>query len=829
MGYEDAQVVGPDYLGIILGVLIVALVLFLVFYFFKRRYKQTTRIKDAQKLVMLQVLMPKLVKKQEEKEGTREDFKQQISLAEQLFSAISSIYKKDLVTQHLDGQERISFEIVAKKKEIYFFVGVPKDLQGFVEKQIYAIFPDAYIESSNDFKMFTSSNKIKSGQIKLAKKFVYPIKTYKSLETDPVNSITNALSKISDDAKATIQILIRPTSGNWKLAVRNTAKSIVENKTIRETFWEKFFGYFIDAMSKKENEKKAFDPENKLTPIQEETLKSLREKQAKVGFKTQLKVVVSAPTEEEASESLNHILDSYAQFESPEGNRFEKKIINNDSDFITSFILREFTTGHMILNTEELASIYHFPNNFTETPNIKWLKSRILPAPSDTPNDGVFLGENIYRGETRKVFINEDDRRRHVYMVGKTGTGKTTLFLNMIRQDIKNGKGCCFIDPNGDAALEILKFIPKERAEDIIYFDPSDIDRPMGLNLLEWSKPEDKDFLVSEWLNIFQKLFDPGNQGFVGPQFEHWGRNAALTIMAQPGGGSLLEIPRLFVDDSFREKCISYVKDPVVLSFWNQQMAKTSDFHKSEMYNYFISKFGRFMTNDLMRNVIGQRVSAFDFRKVMDDGKILIVNLSKGKLGETNSYMLGMIMVAKIQAAAFGRADIDESQRRDFYLYVDEFQNFTTESFKTILSEARKYRLNLAVAHQYIQQLAEPIRDACLGNAGTIITYRVGAHDAEYLVKEFPGVSEQDFTNLPFGAMYIKLLVNGSPSKPFTMQGIKPDGENTSEFVNSLRELSRIKFGKAKDEVEKDIRERTQAVETDKNIDEVSPSREAGV
>lgn len=756
---------------------------------------------------MLKILLPKLVKRQEEKDAQQKDFREVMSVAEQMFSAFSSIYKKSF-QNHVFGQIRTSFEIIAKDGLIYFYVGIPKELQNFTEKQIQALYPDAEIEVSKDFKMFTSELKIKCGTLQQKEKFVFPIKTYKALESEPLNTITNTLSKLGNNSRATIQVLIKPTSGDWKKGVEKTAGKIVENKPVNDSGIGKVVSGIIDFLQTNNNQSK-MPEDKKLTPIQEEKLKALREKQSKLGFKTQIKVVVASPTEEEAKMNLDNILNAYSQFTAPEWNGFKTVIPKDQSKFITSFILREFTDPYMILNTEELASIYHFPNFFVETPNIVWLKSKILPAPQDVPQEGIFLGENHYRGEVKKIFIAENDRRKHIYMVGKTGTGKTTLYLNMIKQDIEMGHGCCFVDPNGDAAESILRFIPKERAEDVVYFDPSDAERPMGLNLLEWKRPEDKDYLIGEWLEIFQKLFDPNKTGMVGPQFEHWGRNAALTIMAQPGGGSLLEIPRLFTDDEFREKCISYVKDPVVLAFWNQQMAKTADFHKSEMYNYFISKFGRFMTNDLMRNIIGQTKSAFDFRQIMDTGKILIVNLSKGKLGEMNSYLLGMILVSKIQVAAFQRADTPEDQRKDFYLYVDEFQNFTTDSFKTILSEARKYRLNLAIAHQYIQQLSEPIRDACIGNAGTLISYRVGAADAEFLIKEFSGISDQDVTNLPFATMYIKLLIDGTPSKPFSMRGVKDEPSQTKELAQSIQQLSRLKYGRVKSEVDADIRERT--------------------
>lgn len=791
-------------ISIIIGIL--ALASLIAFFLYKKKMQEKLRIIGAEKLVMLRVLLPKIVKNEEQKEQTKEDFREIMSVAEQLFSSFSSIYEKKLQTK-VFGQTRISFEIIAKNEEIYFFIGVPKELQEFTERQINALYPDAEIEPSKEFKMFSSELKISCGTIGLKQKFVFPIKTYKHLESDPLNPITSALSKLDKDSRATIQVLIKPTSGDWRKAVEKASKKIIENKPISETGISKVVNFISEMFQSVKSEQK-FD-DKKLTPIQEEQLKALREKQSKIGFKTQIKVVVASKNEQDAKMHLDNILNSYAQFTAPEWNAFIKKNPKKISEFITSFILREFTDSFMILNTEELTSIYHFPNKFIETPNIAWLKSKILPAPVNLPQEGILIGENHYRGEVKKVFILPEDRRKHIYMVGKTGTGKTTLYLTMIKQDIENGHGCCFIDPNGDAAETILRFVPKERVEDVVYFDPSDSERPMGLNLLEWKRSEDKDYLIAEWLEIFYKLFDPNRTGMVGPQFEHWGRNAALTVMAQPGGGSLLEIPRLFTDDDFRDNCISYVKDPVVLAFWNQQMAKTADFHKSEMFNYFISKFGRFMTNDLMRNIIGQTKSAFDIRELMDNQKILIINLSKGKLGEMNSYLLGMILVSKLQVAAFQRADTPEEERKDFYLYVDEFQNFTTDSFKTILSEARKYKLNLAVAHQYIQQLSEPIRDACIGNAGTIISYRVGAADAEFLIKEFPGISMQDITNLPFATMYLKLLIEGTPSKTFTMRGIKTEPTQSKEMAESIRQLSRLKYGRIKEEVEEEIKERT--------------------
>jgi hypothetical protein len=383
-------------------------------------------------------------------------------------------------------------------------------------------------------------------------------------------------------------------------------------------------------------------------------------------------------------------------------------------------------------------------------------------------------------------------------------------------------------DPHGELVEQILNKVPKERAEDLVFFDPSDTQRPMGLNLLEWKTKEQKDFLVQEAIQIFYKLFDPTGQGFIGPQFEHWMRNAALTVMEYPEGGTLIEIPKLFTDDNFREMRVSYLKDPVVKSFWTQQMAKTADFHKSEMFNYFISKFGRFMTNITMRNIIGQPKSAFDFREAMDSGKVLLIKLAKGEIGEINSNLLGMIFVARMFTAALSRSDVDESERRDFYLYVDEFQNFATDTFSSILSEARKFRLNLNITNQYIAQIPENIRDAIIGNVGTKVAFRIGVPDAEFMEKEFePIANKTDLNNIDAYNAYIKLLVDNAPTRPFSMQTLKDPTPENEKLGKALNELSRLKYGRDVSIVELEIQDRIKINETTTNNQDIT--REAGL
>jgi len=765
------------------------------------------------------VSLPKEPPAQTEGENTPpQDFRQMIAIAEQMFVSFGSLYVGDIKNKILKDQEQISFEIIAKDGLIYFYVGCPKILSSMLEKQIQSSYPTAHVEQVRMPNIFLSKNneklQVASASLKLQKKFVLPIKTYMYLESDPLNGITNAMSKLGDDSCAAVQMIIKPTGHEWRTASVVASRKIQEGKTSvsQDKMGIKAVNASMDAISnavhgsgKDPNQSKDLKTPTQYSPIQENLMKSLSDKASKNGFEVAMRIVSTAKDELSAKSQVQIIASSFSQFGSPEINNF--KVKDGGNSLVKDFILKRFSGKKFILNTEELATIWHLPNYNIDTPNIYWLLAKELAPPASLSQEGTVLGKSVYRGVEALVKIKPDDRRRHVFMIGKTGVGKTTLFTNAIEQDIREGKGCCFIDPLGDAIEDILGKIPENRYEDVILFDPSDTQYPSGLNLLEWKKPEERDFLIQETIQIFYKLFDPGQTGIVGPQWEHWFRNAALTVMNQPGGGTLIDIARIFTDDAYRTKVTSFVTDPIVKSFWTQQLAKTADFHKSEMYNYFISKFGRFMTNDLMRNIIGQKKSGFDIREAMDSGKILLINLSKGKIGEVNSSLLGMIIVSKIQMAAFSRADIPEEQRLDFYLYVDEFQNFTTDSFATILSEARKYHLDLNVTNQYIAQLTEKIRDAVIGNAGTLISYRIGAADAEFLIKEFPGVLVSDLTNLDRFNTYIKLLIDGTPSKPFSMKGIKSPTVARQDIREYVRNLSRQKYGRVLSEVQKEIGE----------------------
>ncbi len=797
---------------------VVAILIIILYRLIRKTVLRRNQINLTADWRMFKISVPK--ERHAEEDDQRKNFQEMLAVIEPFYANLNAIFD-DAISKKITGQDHISMEIVAKNKLITFYLGCPNRIAETVIKNLHAQYPYAEIVEDRDYSIFPDKSlKIEVVNLGTNRYFIYPIKTYKMLEEDPLNAISNSLSKLKEDESAGIQLLIRPTSGLWRSSVERTAYNIQHNKSrvtspspwlrAGESFFS-FLGSAVSAAKGKEDKPENYHDPHRLTPMQENQVKLLGEKAAKLGFECQIRIVTVSDTQIQARQNAKEIVSAFSQLNTPESNGYKLCPVKNKSEEIANYVFRIFGRGpRLILNTEELSSTYHLPNRYIETPNIAWLLAKKEPPPANIPNEGTIIGNSFFRGEIRPVRIKEVDRMRHIYMIGKTGVGKTVLFQNMIRQDIEEGRGVCYLDPNGDAAEWIINHIPKERADDVIYFDPSDTERPFGLNMLEWKTVEQRDFLVQEAIQIFYKLFDPNQTGMVGPQFEHWMRNAALTLMSHPDGGTIIDIPRLFTDPDFEHDRVKYVSDPVVKSFWEKQMAKTADFHKSEMLNYFTSKFGRFMTNDMMRNIIGQTKSSFDFRDVMDSKKILICNLSKGKVGEINAFLLGMVIVSKIAMGAFSRQDMPETERTPFFLYVDEFQNFITEVFATILSESRKYKLALNITNQYIAQMDEKIRDAVIGNAGTLISFRIGAADAEFLVKEFDPLKVDDMTNIDKFNFYIKMLIDGAPTKPFNAQSIYPeDYEGNAQLGKAIKELSRLKYGRPKDVVNAEILERS--------------------
>ncbi len=715
-----------------------------------------------------------------------------IDAAEQLFASLYGIHKGGFWS-FLTPQPHLSFEIVAKQEDIRFYAAIPRKLMDLVEKQIHGAYPGADIKEVEEYSVFSQTGKVAFAALRLKYSAYLPLRTYRDLPTDPLSSLTSVLAKMREGEGAVIQVLIQPADSKWRSLGRS----------------------YISKVKKDEA-----NPEKASFKVDPKSLEAIEQKTGKPGFNTVIRLVVSSTTEEDAKMHLENLLTSLGQFTSDHNYftkvkfpPFTKKL------FMMDFIYRYFPIANFpfypqfsVLNSDELATVYHLPNKSIETAHIFWLNAKRAPAPSQIPTSGLYLGKSRYRGVERPIFISEEDRRRHMYIIGKTGTGKSQLLEEMIIQDIRAGKGVAVVDPHGDLIDGIVSRIPPERAEDVIYFDPSDTERPMGLNMLEAKTEEQKHFVVTSIVGLMYKLYDPMKTGIIGPRFEHAIRNAMLTVMVEPGN-TFVEVVRVLTDSAFVQELLPKLQDPIIRRYWTDQIAQTADFHKSEVLDYIVSKFGRFVTNKLMRNIIGQSESSFDFRKVMDDGKILLVNLAKGKVGEENSNFLGLILVPRILISAMSRQEIPEEKRRDFYLYVDEFQNFATPDFAQILSEARKYRLNLIVANQFIGQMEEEVKNAVFGNVGTLTAFRVGVTDANYLQHEFqPTFNEADLINIDKFNAYIKTNVHNEPVKPFSMDLTKDmtqvNASRNQKIAQAIIQLSRLKYGRSRELIEAEISQR---------------------
>ena len=746
-------------------------------YLFFLLWKYRDREKRSLEYVVMQVAVPR-------------DNETKIDAAEQMFASLHGIYRSGMWS-FLTPQEHLSFEIVARHEDIRFYVSVPRTRMDLVEKQIHGAYPGADVREVEEYTIFSEKGNVAFAALRLKNTDFYPIRTYRDLPTDPLSSITSVLAKMQDDEGAAIQMLIQPAGRSWSSLGRSYIAKVKKDEATPEKA-----SYKVDA----------------------KTLEAVEQKTSKPGFYTVIRIVVSSSSQESARIHLDNLISAYGQFTS-DHNHFTKVKIFVKKLFMTDVIYRyfpvfnfRFVRQYGVLNSDELASVFHFPNKSVETAHIFWLNAKRAPAPAQIPTSGLFIGQSKYRGVDRSIFISEDDRRRHVYAIGKTGTGKSQLLEEMVMQDITAGHGVAVIDPHGDLIDGILNRMPPERAEEVVYFDPSDVERPMGLNMLEAYTEEQKHYVVTSIVGLMYKLYDPMKTGIIGPRFEHAIRNAMLTVMSVPGS-TFVEVVRVLTDSSFVQELLPKVTDPVIRRYWTDQIAQTADFHKSEVLDYIVSKFGRFVTNKLMRNIIGQSQSSFDFRKIMDEGKILLINLAKGKIGEENSSFLGLILVPKILIAAMSRQEMPEEKRRDFYLYVDEFQNFATPDFAQILSEARKYRLNLIVANQFIGQMEEEVKNAVFGNVGTLISFRVGVTDANYLQHEFqPTFNEPDLINVDRFNAYVKTIVRNEPVKPFSVDLTKDmthiNAMRNEKIAQAIVQLSRLKHGRSKELVEAEISQR---------------------
>lgn len=804
---------------IILAISILILVALGIVLIISLKKKKTARIAESLNMTLFLVMMPKYDLGKDR--NNQDEEKKLISQMEQIFTNFLNLKNVDNSRILFKTPPRITFEIASQLggSDILFYVAVPKYLESAFEKYIHGIYPKAEIEkTSYDYTIFEPGGKTSASYLKLKNASFFPINTYKNLEKDPLSTITNTLSKINSDEGAAIQVIIKPLAQRrWKNAGDQVLSKIREGKSVKTAVSEAsrssmidLFATMVDIFSGKKTKEKT--QEELKENVDERTIQAIQEKIQKQVFETNIRLITSAQTKRRSDEILSHLEGAFGQFSLGSLNNFEPIRIGKRGihKFVYNFSFRDFNSKESnILNIEELASVYHFPTSYTKTPYIKTADSGSSAPPAELSEEGlVTLGKVVFRGEEKNVkFATREDRRRHFYVIGQTGTGKTSILREMIRQDIQNGEGVGVIDPHGDLIEDTLANIPKERIEDVVLFEPFDLDRPTGLNMMEYETPEQKDFAVQEMIAIFHTLFPPE---IIGPMFEHYMRNAMLALMAdQENPGTLVEIPRMFTDDEFMESKLNKVKDPLVRNFWLKEWKQTTGSTKSDMLGYVVSKVGRFIENEMMRNIIGQPHSGFNLGKIMNGKKIFLANLSKGMTGEVNSSLLGLILVSKMQMGAMRRASISEQERKDFYLYIDEFQNFTTDSIVTILSEARKYKLNLILAHQYMPQLTQEIRDAVLGNVGTMAAFRVGANDAEFLEKQFePEFNHLDLANISNFNLIIKMLIDNKTSNPFKMQTIPPQ-EGMSKIVAPIKKVSKLKYSRPKEIVGAEILQRS--------------------
>lgn len=752
-----------------------------------------------------------------------------LSQAQVMYSIIASTVTKGLKSR-VFGQRHLAFEIIAAEGFIKYYAVVPAVLTETVKQAVISAYPSARLEEIEPDSIFSkdvTTDQVAGGEMSLKKEFVYPISTYEDSQRDASLGFLNAMSVTKAGEGIAVQILLRPTDGGWTKKSEEWVQNIKSGKKVFETGKRAIGGVallikdFVQAFWRPpdEHEKYERDP---LTNLQQEEIAAIENKTKYPGFETLIRIVASSKTKERSEAMLGGVVAAFAQFDSQSFNGFRYDMLKDARKLTVDYIFRMFPQGadSNILNSVELASLFHLPaQNAIPTSQVERQATKQVDGPAKLVVDGVLLGVNEFRGVQKEIRLSENDRRRHTYVIGSTGMGKSVLLTNVAYQDMVEGRGFAFIDPHGDAVELLLSKVPEDRIDDIVYFDPADIEHPIGMNMFEFNSPDQKDFIVQEGINMLQSLFDPNNQGFFGPRGQHMFRNAALLLMSDPNGATFIDIPQCFTDPAFVKEKLQYVTDKSVYDYWTKEFpASQKSNDAGEVITWFSSKWGPFLSNTIMRNILGQRKSGFNIREIMDSKKIFLVNLSKGRLGDINSQLLGMILVMKFQQAAMSRADIPEDERKDFCLFVDEFQNFATESFESILSEARKYRLNLFLANQFMTQLTDKIREGILGNVGTIMSGRLGVTDAELMEKAFaPVFNAEDLHKQGNYQAIATVMMYNIPSAPFTMKLLPPMGEANPELMETMKVFLATKFGRTRAEVEHEIQERWRTAEKSKS------------
>lgn len=753
--------------------------------------------------------------------GRTKPLKELISGMEQFYAGLLSV--EDAVKGE-PPYFALELAVPEDKPELQFYAAVPNSKCNLFEKQLLAIFPDAHLFAQPyDYNIFTDGGVSYASTATFGANGALPLKDYTEFDYDPINAITNAFAKIEHAGEgAALQIIVEPRAErhvkHYKKILHALRKG--EKHTAAFSTPETALGEVVRDIgktlfsNKPKDEQKAKEAETRQIEANKAHIEQVEKKIVAPIIGATVRLVVSSKDERKAEQVLDEIESAFNQFTNTQGNQivFKRAPLGKADAVFEKFSFRLPEAGALPLSLRELTSIYHFPPSGIESsPHLRQARFTHAPAPLTLGREGALLGINTYRGQTTPVYLSPEDRLRHLYIIGQTGTGKSGLMKSMVMQDIRNGDGCCYIDPHGSDIIDILASVPPERYEDVIYFDPADVSRPFALNFLEYdmARPEQKTFIVNELLMIFKRLYGDVPES-IGPAFEQYFRNATLLVMEDPASGStILDIARVLSNAEFRAQKLAKSMNPIVNQFWNEIATKAGGEASLEnIVPYITNKFDDFTANDFMRPIVGQQNSSFNFRNVMDNKKILLINLSKGRLGERNANLLGLIVVGKLFMAALSRADNPRVAYAPFYLYIDEFQNVTTDSIPGILSEARKYKLSLSMAHQFLAQIEEGTRNAVFGNVGNMAVFRVGEEDAEFFSKQFAPVFEvSDFVNIENRNAYVKMLSYGIPQKAFDLK--TPDlPEVNHGQVEDLIHLSALTYGRDRATVENMIRER---------------------
>ncbi len=774
---------------------------------------------QALRMMLYEIALP--APKSAEPNARQKSLKELISGMEQLYAGLLSVESAASGEPHYFALE---LAVPADSPELQFYAAVPNSKRNLFEKQLLAVFPDAYlVPQPNDYNVFTEGGTAFASVARFAENPALPLKDYTDFDYDPLNAITNAFAKINAAGEgAALQIIIEPRGERHVKHYRKILNALRKGEKREAAFSapETVLGEFARDFSKTlfsnkpKDVEKAKEAETRQVEANKNYIEQVEKKIAAPIVGATIRLVASSKDARNAEMVLGELESAFNQFANTQGNRLEftRSVPRSAQSVFDDFSFRLPGSSALPMSLRELTTIYHFPpSGIASSPNLKQARFAHAPAPLTLPQSGALLGINSYRGQTTNIYLEAEDRLRHLYVIGQTGTGKTGLMKSMIIQDIQRGEGCCFIDPHGTDILDILAAVPPERYKDVIYFDPADLSRPFSLNFLEYdiSRPEQKTFIVNELLMIFRSLYGDVPES-MGPAFEQYFRNATQLVMEDPTTGStILDIPRVLANKEFREAKLAKSMNPIVNQFWTEIATKAGGEASLEnIVPYITNKFDDFTANDFIRPIIGQQESSFNFREVMDTKKILLINLSKGRLGEKNANLLGLIVVGKLFMAALSRADNPRAPYPPFYLYIDEFQNVTTSSIPGILSEARKYKLALTVAHQFLNQIEEKTRDAVFGNVGNMAVFRVGEEDAEFFAKQFAPVFEAlDFVNIENRNAYVKILAKGTPQQPFDMK--TPDLPPLNhEQTDDLIQLSSLTYGRDRATVENMIRER---------------------